>query len=109
MDGTFDDYVLREHPDYTLALGELGAAEGLRLKHFRKALTITFHTLAHNPRTYPAIPSDASVEIRQATTDLYVDDEVVVPPLQIYFVIWEDEKVVDLIDIKKRRGFGFSE
>jgi hypothetical protein len=99
-------YVLREHPDYTEQLGQIATAEQLELRHFRKALNITFHVLGRDPTTYPVVETGAAVEIRIAKTEVYIDDGIVVPPLQIYYVIWEDEQVVELINIEKRRGFG---
>ncbi|MBI1258412.1 MAG: hypothetical protein GC204_13155 [Chloroflexi bacterium] len=110
MAGTFDDYVIREHPDYTEQLGTLAVRKGLRLGHFRKALNIVFHLLARNPTFNPVVATGAAVEVRIAKTEVFVEaDGLVVPPLQIYYVIWEDEKVVELIKIEKRPGFGLIE
>jgi hypothetical protein len=109
MAGTFDDYIIREHPDYRLQLGELGAAEGIRLEYFRKALNPTFRVLKDAPTSFPIIPSNAEITVRFARTDLYISEDTIVPPLQITFVIWEDEKVIDLLSIQKRPGFGLND
>ena len=102
MSGKFSGYIIRESRLYTERLQEIGDATKINI-----ALNAVWFGLANNPESFPIVPmATPGNPLRVVKTDLHISDEVVVPPLRIFFSI-EEGNVVLLRNIETRHGFGF--
>ena len=104
MDGDFDDYIFREHPDYSVQLGELAANEGLSLHDIRLALRYTFHLIKRNPASFDQVALTEFGSLHVAKTLPYiVGDGAYVPALQLTYHVIDDEQTIELVKIERRR------
>jgi hypothetical protein len=75
-----------------------------QIPHIDEALQAVYSGLRENPYAFDIIPPLA--RLRCAKTKFYLRDNFSVPPLIITFTIIEDDKLVRIIEVRKRRGFG---
>ncbi|GEM_PF-1355231 len=69
-----------------------------------EALEEVYQALRQNPYLFNFVPP--LTYWRVAKTELYVTEKGVIPPLNIIFTIVEDDKMVKMLDVKARTGFG---
>jgi hypothetical protein len=74
------------------------------LEHIDEALAEVYHVMRTNPHAFNFVPP--LTHWRAAKTKLYVREGVVVQPMTLYFVVKEDQRIVKIVDVLIRRGFG---
>jgi hypothetical protein len=79
-------------------------AEIESLDHIDEALAGIYRLLAQNPYAFGFVPPLA--EMRFVKTRLYVGDDFVIPPLTLFFKIYEDDQIVKILDVYPQKGFG---
>jgi hypothetical protein len=94
-----DEFTLQFTPN---CLNKLEAIA--QLEDIDEALEEVYYSLRKNPYAFKVVPP--LTHWRVAITKLYLREGLTIPPLSIYFVIKEEEKIVKIVDVMIRRGFG---
>lgn len=107
-----DRYTVQESESFRKSFNVICQEEALPPHTLQTAITIVEDSLRQNPYIFPIVPNSANVPLRVAKTEPYmaeVDGKPrMVTPLQIWFKVDEDSKIVILRVLRKRRGFGLN-
>lgn len=90
--------------DYDITHTEKCLEKMREIEHVDEALAAVYDSLRKNPYAFGIVPPLAAM--RFAKTVLYLGDGFTVPPLTIFFTVIEDGKIVKILDVLVRPGFG---